>query len=360
LSYNSKLLHLNNNKNTGVNMFNLKKTALAVLAFSSTFAYAGSMGPVCSAVNVTVPCENTAWDLGGRALYLQATGGFAPDVNWANGVSLFDNLQSDTNWGWGFQLEASYHYSTGNDMNVNWWRLHPGTTTHTLGQDTLIYDYNPTQDRIYYADSYVSNTPAWDQVNIEFAQHIDFGEHKFARIHGGMNWSRVAYSSAYYRHYQFNDQNHYTNGYYTSSTRVYNGFGPRVGMDLNYEWGNGFGVYGKGALSVLAGTSKFSTNYTFLNSTDPDTVIGLGHVAAASNPRVIGELDSKLGLMYNVMLAQGDLSLDVGWAFAQYIGFGVGSAGKNTPTGAAGTTENHANFGIQGLYFGMKWIGNLA
>jgi len=347
-------------------MLNLKKTALAVIALGSTAAFAGTMGPVCSAVNVTVPCENTAWDLGGRALYMQATGGFGGDTYYASGnvtatqaLNSSFSTEANPNWGWGFQLEGSYHYSTGNDFNLNWYHYKSGGVTNTLTSGTP--NYIGATDAYFAPGTSFSNTPSWDQVNMEFGQHVDFGENKFARLHAGMNYSRVAFTGNSVILYA--NANDYvvdnTNTYNYSA--VFNGFGPRVGMDLNYEWGNGLGVYGTGAFSVLAGSSKHSRAW---NSYDVDnSVLDNGYLVASSQHRVVGELDAKLGFMYTYAMAQGDLSLDVGWAFAQYIG------ALNTTSALVNLNDNDyrqvnsdrsSNFGIQGLYFGLKWIGNVA
>jgi len=349
-------------------MLNLKKTALAVIALGSTAAFAGTMGPVCSAVNVTVPCENTAWDLGGRALYMQATGGFGGNTYYANLANTTLNsaysTEANPNWGWGFQLEGSYHYSTGNDFNLNWYHYKSGGVTNTLGALTRSYIANDTD--FFGAGTSFSNTPSWDQVNMEFGQHVDFGENKFARLHAGMNYSRVAFTGnavVLWGNYttSSNVQESYTANYST----VFNGFGPRVGMDLDYEWGNGLGVYGTGAFSVLAGSSKHSravNQYSVNNSALTD-----GYVVGSSQHRVVGELDAKLGFLYTYAMAQGDLSLDVGWAFAQYIGaLNATSADFSTDPNTASdgyrtiNSDRSSNFGIQGLYFGLKWIGNVA
>lgn len=339
-------------------MLNLKKTALAVIALGSTAAFAGTMGPVCSAVNVTVPCENTAWDLGGRALYLQPS---------ASAVAGTKEITTNTgsvergvnpSWGWGFQLEASYHYSTGNDFDLNWYHFRNGNSRTleapvnlgTVVSNTIFPVSNTSNTTgVNIETAYQSVNTAWDQVNMEFGQHVDFGENKYARLHAGMNYSRVAEGST-------SATTGYSGGSRTSgffdrnntASAVYNGFGPRVGMDLGYDWGNGLSVYGNGALSVLAGSSKTSYNPINTDSSGTETATWYTY----NVDRVVPELDAKLGFMYTYAMAQGDLSFDIGWLFASYLG-ALGSEGS--------TTGNHNNnFGVQGLYFGLKWVGNVA
>jgi len=325
-------------------MLNLKKTALAVIALGSTAAFAGTMGPVCSAVNVTVPCETCAWDVGGRALYLQPA-----TLVGNNQFTLTQGTNSYTGgvnpqWGWGFQLEASYHYSTGNDMNLNWYHYRHGSEA-SLGTATGTF----TPGGNFSATTAAASTnPAWDQVNIEFGQHVDFGENKFARFHGGFNFSRVGNNG----YYGFNGtaagvaNTNFTKNY----TAVYNGFGPRVGMDLNYEWGNGVGVYADGALSALAGSSKASLN-NVNNATAANS-----YTLSSSHSQVVGELDAKVGMMYTYAMAQGDLSLDVGWVWAQYMNPMMAQRDFN----AQYNDVDQSSWGIQGLYFGAKWVGNVA
>jgi hypothetical protein len=345
-------------------MLNLKKTALAVIALGSTAAFAGTMGPVCSAVNVTVPCETCAWDFGGRALYLQPTSlsSFANYYNvQTNSTDTLNNKYNNglaPTFGWGFQLEASYHYSTGNDVNVNWYHFRNGKAVNPIKTTTLVS--LPSVTGTSAPNSYTVNNlaasanPAWDQVNIEVGQHVDFGENKFARLHGGFNYSRFGVNG-FENFYGYSgttvptattDYINRTDSY----TSVFNGFGPRVGMDLNYEWGNGLGVYANGALSVLAGSSKTSLNRN--NWSNPNQTFTI----SSSRNNVVGELDTKVGFMYTYACAQGDLSLDVGWLFAAYNG-GVWGIDNIDLGGVNGSQDN---WGIQGLYFGAKWVGNVA
>jgi hypothetical protein len=338
-------------------MLNLKKTAVAVLAFGSSAVFAGTMGPVCTPGNVTVPCARTAWDFGAQALYLQPTYlGQAYDGNTVNLTNQSASFQKTNPWAWGFQIEGSYHYNTGNDINLNWYHL--DRSRNTLVPVGVGQTFVDTNSQVWGSNSSVSinGSSKWDAVNLEFGQHIDMGEFTNLRLHGGLEFARVKNSTTLNGSLGADNFNGFTTNaegtlgliptgtaQQDTSSSTFNGVGPRVGSDLGYGWNNGLSVYAKGAMSMLVGTSKVTT-------TRAVAIDGIGSLSASSTT-VSPELEAKLGATYTYAMAQGDLSLDLGWMFVNYF---------NVLSDATGSGVVRSDFGLQGPFLGLKWVGNVA
>lgn len=323
-------------------MSNLKKTAAAVLALASSAVFAGTMGPVCTPGNVTVPCETSAWDIGIYALYLEPvydTGmGYMDsflstyyyDTYYPGYAYRWDN---DDNWRWGFKLEGSYHFGTGNDININWYHL---TNDHDLDDNDNYYNYYYNHHR----------NVRWDAVNFEFGQHVDMGEMYNIRIHAGAQYARIRSNFDMY--------------YWDTITDPYNGsykldlnaFGPRVGLDTSYNLGNGFSIYGNGAVALLVGSHKHNNGYYYGSNYYDYSLLSDTYAYDYSNynhsrHHIVPELEAKLGARYTFGMAQGALSIDGGWMWVDYI-----NARNVHPV-------SHGDFAVQGPYLGLKWIGNV-
>jgi len=293
--------------------------ATCVLACSSSFA--GTMGPICVPGSVTVPCESTAWDVRVYALYLKTS--FNADPIGYIGSYLNNTHRNYNGWnsdfGWGFKLEGSYHFNTGNDFNVNW--IH---YRHTSSNNMNFSFANA---------NWVSPTSfktQWDAVNFEFGQHTDFGEHKNIRFHGGAQYTNIK------NNLQLNNWSN--QGVSTVGDVKFRGFGPRAGIDMAYDWRNGFAVYANTAAALLLGTTKFNT---WNNSTNTST--------SGSKDSVVPEVEAKLGAKYNYAIAQGMVSVDGGWMYVNYF----------NPLHAFGGNFNGAtDVAFNGPYLGLKWLGN--
>ena len=333
-------------------MFDLKKTTAVVLALGSSAVFAGSMGPVCTPGNVTVPCERMAWDIGGQALYLQTN--FSKDFSYyPTGINNRYDDQSGQ-WNWGFQLEASYHFNTGNDIDINWYHL-DGRTTH--------FNFNPygTANSARPINVQLDQKNQWDAVNAELGQFVDFSANQKIRFHGGLQFARVETS---------------LNGHVTDNTlrpvvtvpvnltTKYNGVGPRAGLDMNYVFGNGFGIYAKAAAALLVGTGKFEASgqnvgavNTFLAS--PTVTTSNNH---GSRTIIVPELEAKLGGKYTYAMAQGDLTLDAGYMWFNYFSplnnqniLNNVQQSRVVSSNAIGTSD----FGASGPYIGLKYVGSI-
>ncbi|WP_419419862.1 Lpg1974 family pore-forming outer membrane protein [Legionella sp. D16C41] len=325
-------------------MLNLKKTAVAVLALGSSAVFAGTMGPVCTPGSVTVPCERMAWDFGAQALYLQPVvnhyAGFYVDPF---GGAHYNEIEPD--WDWGFKIEASYHFGTGNDINVNWYHYRSDDNRSSYlvyfpGSDGLVTTPGALLP-VIPAGNYpltVRVEPEWDAVNAEFGQHVDFGEFKDIRFHGGVQFARIKHE---FRVLAFPSVFDVLPSAGAAGYNKFDGFGPRIGMDLMYNFGNGLAIYGKGASALLIGETKFRNAAGVI-----DTTSGFGVGSVGERDALVPELEAKLGAAYTYAMPQGDVTLDVGYMWVNYF---------NAQNSGLGNSD----FSIHGPYAGLKWVGNV-
>ncbi|STX27617.1 major outer membrane protein [Legionella beliardensis] len=312
-------------------MLNLKKTAVAVLALGSSAVFAGTMGPVCTPGSVTVPCERIAWDFGVQALYLQPVvdhyAGYYIDT-----LGRYHYNAVEPDWDWGFKLEGSYHFGTGNDLNVNWYHYRSDNNNHHF---LIFYPGDDVLPTGTYRHNF-SVEPQWDAVNVELGQHVDFGEFKDIRFHGGVQYARIKHE------FRSNIVAGPADFFPVTGRRdaytEFNGFGPRIGADMTFNLGNGLGIYGKGATALLIGETEFRDGTNVLAG---DFAFGRGDRDA-----MVPELDARLGATYTYAMPQGDVTLDVGYLWVNYF-----------DTQHFGLTRS--DFAIHGPYAGLKWVGSI-
>lgn len=317
----------------------LRKTLLSVLGMATTgVLFAGTMGPVCTPGNVTVPCEARHWSLGLQGLYLNVAQGAARDHRIVTVPATFTSL--DDQWSWGFKAEGAAQFGQGNDIAVSW--MHFADSSQQAGLATPFVQGVATLSLPYS----LINRARFDQVNLVGGQEVDFSVMGKAHFYGGLQYASIQSTALnVYSALPFPVTN--TGGLYNDVTN-FKGVGPVIGVDYSYGIYNGLNLVAKGASSLVYGTTRLNNGFTLSPSS-------LNLVSAYASKKIITPgFDAKLGLNYGYEMAQGTLNLEGGYQVTYYL-----NAIQTQPglLQVATRPVESSDFGLYGPYIGLKYVG---
>ncbi|KTD38503.1 outer membrane protein [Legionella nautarum] len=315
-----------------------KTTAAAVLALAGSAAFAGTMGPVCTPGNVTVPCEAKKWDIGAEALYWQPAyaSGLGYEFNPEHG---FNSIRP--RWGWGYRLQGSYHFHTGNDITMTYIHYDKDSDRGGYGGEIpFAFAFEPF--RLHLQNKF-------DQVNLVLGQHVDISAWKKMRFYGGLQFAKIrldqtrqflAIPPALARRSVTTLQQ--------IRNSDFEGVGPVLGIDYSYNLINGLSVTGNVATSLLYGVDRYVTGYI----SGPAGVVSA--VDKASLRIIVPSIEAKVGLKYTYEWIQGTLNLEGGVQGVNYFN----ALQSRRPIGQTNYIYT-TDFGLWGPYFGATWVGDV-
>ncbi|MDX1836323.1 hypothetical protein DIZ81_02170 [Legionella taurinensis] len=320
-----------------------KRITLAILGMSiSGFAAAGMYGappaPTCTPGDVTVPCEAKKWDLGIQALYLKPI----YDADKAYGLaasSLSEYKDVDNEWGWGYKLEGSYHFRTGNDITVDW--LHYDVDSNN-GAFTGVFP-SPLGG-VVNANFTHTFTNKFDRVNAVMGQHVDMGMRKNARFYGGFQYADIRVNSNLAYSVVSPTILLLTSGVFGTQNTDFNGVGPVVGVDFSYDLTESFSITANTSGSILYGTGRYNEATFFGNNLVAFTRYG-------TQKSVVPSVEAKLGANYAYETANGTLNIEAGYQVFNYFN----SLQHINPLCGC-LRIDMSDFGMYGVYGGLKWV----
>ena len=318
-------------------MFGIVSRLSGIFLAGMGLSFAGNLGLSCNTEEVTFPCEQSAWAFGADLLYLQyripALGYYGSSVPDRKADKVFNHFIND--WSWGFKLQGSYYFSTGNNIDVNWYHF---TNSKTAAlPDNLI---DPFQNKLTQ-DVTGTNNPRWDEVDADFGQHIDLSNRAELNVHAGVEYVRVRFSGGYSAQGLIIPSINFSGNVATLRDIIFNGFGPRIGANISYGKIFGFSGYVQTATAALIGQRSFHRKLIYGQS----VVITKGQ-----NDAIVPEIQLKAGIQYTYPMAQSDLIIDGGWFFTNYFHI--------MHEAVAPGLIHLSDFSIQGPFIGVRWMGS--
>ena len=194
-----------------------------------------------------------------------------------------------------YRIEASYYIDTKRDVSLNY------------------SAFNKTTNWLYDEINYSSKSQ-FKILNLELGQKLNFGQFATARYHIGLQFFKSSDLSIE------DDELEYF--------PKLEGIGPRMGLYVAHELKSGFGIFG-------------DVNLAFLRAKFDD----IGEDENVSTHTMAYSTDANIGVYYNKNMANGDLTLRLGWGTkaVDYAGWDYHYVTRNA---------------WSGFFFGAKWVAN--
>lgn len=286
-----------------------KLSAAFLLSVLSLPSYAALYSNThCSLRNVSVPCEGRSWVFGIDGLYIK------------NRVNIYTQDTPDYNahFGLGSRLEGAYLYGQGHDMAVNW-------TYSSRSKDQV--KAITVEDTALTVDTTLDSRI--NIFNVEMGQHIDIAKRVDMRVHGGLEYALLNSDP------KINLNN--ILGLQVDAEYQVRGFGPRVGLDLDFNGENGFGLFLHSSLALLRASLTTSGTVSFTPPGGRELTfseLGKEHVTVAAT-------EMRGGLKYTHQFNYGDLTIRGG-----YQAHNFNNARSRT-----------SNLSWDGGFVGVSWLG---
>jgi hypothetical protein len=253
----------------------------------------------------------------------------------------------DPSFSWGYMVAAGYMIREDFDIQASWMaNTNESDSSVGAGAGNTLTLSNGHADVLTGAQTATASSNeklTYEQFDLHIGQYHEMHESLDTRVFAGIRYAKV----------DLDVDNRYTSSNYTGVAvndydSKFSGWGPQVGMDLEYKAWEQVGIVGRFAGAFLVGKQEASSTTAYT----PNTV--QANVKAETETRLVPAIDAKLGMnVYFPLMDTNDAIVVEGGYQAAYYFNAVNQI--NADSASASTYENnYSDVGLTGPYLNIS------
>ncbi|MFN7096398.1 MAG: Lpg1974 family pore-forming outer membrane protein [Gammaproteobacteria bacterium] len=324
---------------------------LLLLCAATTIAYAGAPGNNMvppSGVALIAPSTPGMWTVGLEATMLMPIDKFQymqAVLPQPDGSTIFHNESVDNQPGFGWGVNVGYQFAnTGRDITVAFMTDNTGDSeAYSVPVGTILYGPNGRSNPLQITDGGNAVGTAdyrYRAADLTMGQLFTIGQRVTLHPFAGLRYAYLSVDGdASYNHLSGEvDQ--------FDSDSIFNGAGPRIGVNAAVHLWWGFSIVGTAGASVLIG--DISDPYKVIANAQNSAITTTTKYDSDDNTTVIPELDESLGLDYQYAFAPTTI-LDAQFG-VQMLNYFNGDQHDFVSTVDTNSSLAEQDFGLHGLY----------